>query len=293
MRILSIDIGGTTVQMGIFTRNGDISDYKKIPAKSYYGGPDMIMRIIESIKLCYNNFDAIGISTAGQVNHKEGSIMYANENIPKYTGIPLRDIFESTFSVPVKVENDVNAAAIGEHYYGAAIRHNSFLCLTYGTGIGGALFLNGKIYKGRDGFAGEFGHMRLYPNGELCNCGGKGCYEQYASTNALVNEAQKISRKYLNGEMIFKHIEEDQQLFKVFQTWVNHISLGLVNLIHIFNPPLIVLGGGVMEQKYIVKMVKEQTGKLIMDSFSNLEIVGASLGNQAGLLGAGSLHLDP
>lgn len=292
VRILAIDIGGTAIKMGICDQDGIIEQFHEFGSKSDEGGPYIVRKIQQEIHSRHTDFQAIGISTAGQVDSETGAIIYANENIPNYTGTNLKEILEAEFQVPVKVENDVNAAAIGEKHFGSAQQCNDFICLTYGTGIGGAVIINSKIYKGHSGIAGEFGHIILHPHGRQCNCGKKGCYEQYASTTAIVREAQKITSKYNSGKKIFQYVNTDPALQQVLQEWIQNVSLGLVSFIHIFNPPLIVLGGGIMEQESLVKMIEKEVKKQVMDSFSHVKIVGASLGNQAGILGAASLHLS-
>ncbi|MFC0300484.1 ROK family protein [Virgibacillus soli] len=291
MRILGVDIGGTMMKFGITDEQGIIEQYREYPTESKKGGPYIVQKVINLISN-FTDFDAIGISTAGQVNQKDGSILYANENIPHYTGMKLKAILEEHFQVPVKVENDVNAAALGENYFGKGSKYDDFLFLTYGTGIGGAIVMASKIYHGQAGIAGEFGHMITHPNGILCNCGNKGCYEAYASTTALMKKAQNVDAKYIDGKIIFEaYRHSDEKIGSIIDDWVEEIALGLVSLIHIFNPPAVIIGGGIMEQAILIEKISTRVKYLIMDSFRHVEIQKATLGNKAGLLGAASLHL--
>lgn len=290
--ILCADLGGTRIKAGLVDETGVIREFKEIPTEAALGGPHVMGNLIKLLGT-YTDFDAIGISTAGQVDSEKMEIIYANENIPQYTGTRVGQMLMEAFGVPVKMENDVNAAALGEAYFGAGAGTEDFLMLTYGTGVGGALVFNRSIYKGDQGIAGEFGHMVTHPDGNLCNCGNQGCYEVYASTTALVKRAMAEDSTLIDGKEIFKAIgdgrEEVRQLLK---DWAKEVSFGLVNLIHIFNPSLILLGGGLLEQPLAFQYIEEETRKRIMDSFQRVRLLRASLGNQAGLLGAASLHFS-
>ncbi len=157
------------------------------------GGRYVMERAVEILRQ-YDDFEAIGISTAGQVNSADGYIRYANENIPGYTGMKVREIMEREFHVPVAVENDVNAAAIGEGQFGAGRDFQDFLCITYGTGVGGAIVMNKGIYTGSACSAGEFGGIMIHPEDSVYGEPFCGCYEKYASTTALVRRAMAYNR---------------------------------------------------------------------------------------------------
>lgn len=286
MRIAALDIGGTSIKSGIWT-GGPAEDVREQDTNAKRGGAYVVERAKEILH-SYGSFDAIGVSTAGQVNSEEGFIRYANENIPGYTGMRIRDILEQEFSVPVAVENDVNAAAIGEGMFGAGMGHDDFLCITYGTGVGGAVVIGKEIYRGCSFSAGEFGGILIHPEDRVEGEPFSGCYEKYASTTALVARARKLDESLVNGRKIFERIGEPQVL-AVVDGWTDEIVHGLVSLIHIFNPSCVVLGGGVMAQPYILEQVRAKTEKRIMSSFRQVDINQAVLGNQAGLLGAASL----
>ena len=228
MNVLAIDIGGTSVKLCMADEQGTVTRFKEIESGASKGGPYLVDNLIEVISKNYSGFEAIGISTAGQVNSEEGSIIHANENFPNYTGMNVRKIFEEKFDVPVKIENDVNSAALGEKRFGAGQKYNDFLCLTYGTGIGGAIVINSEVYKGANGSAAEFGHIVAHPGGKPCNCGCVGCYEMYGSTTALVRNALEVDAQYVNGRKIFEGLEKgDDKLEQVLQDWVLEVTLWL------------------------------------------------------------------
>ena len=290
MNILGVDIGGTAIKIGLSDDHGNLASFREYSYNSKLGGKHLVEKLIQFIAE-NPGFDRIGISTAGQVNVEDGSILYANDNIPHYTGTKLKEILEREFEVPVLVENDANAAAIGEGHFGGGKPYDDFLCLTYGTGIGGAIVLNSQIYRGYNGIAAEFGHMITHPLGNPCNCGQSGCYETYASTTALVRKAAEIDKELTSGKAIFQAIDQgDTRLESLLDDWVTEVSLGLTSLIHIFNPPAIIIGGGIMEQEKLVDMVDKKVKELIMESYSDVQILRAVLGNKAGVLGAASLH---
>lgn len=286
MRIFAADIGGTKIKYCISDELGNFETFQEMDSESENGGQAILEKLGNMVSM-YSDIDAICISTAGQVDSEAGYIIYANDNIPNYTGTRIKDIFEERFQVPVTVENDVNAATLGESYFGSGTNYSNFIFLTFGTGIGGGIFYDSKLNRGFNGIAGEFGHMITHPDGILCNCGNAGCYECYASTTALIKEAGKIDPECSNGRILFEKIHNnDQRLVEVFDRWIKEVALGIANLIHIFNPEAVIIGGGIMEQDLAVKKVSNKVHELIIESFSSVRIVKSSLGNKAGLYGA-------
>lgn len=291
MKILVFDIGGTAIKHAVCT-DGILSSISETPTNAVLGG-NHILHTVSSLIEKQSGYDAIGISTAGQVNPVEGSIIYANSNIPSYTGKQIRRELEGMFHVPVSVENDVNCAALGEAVYGAGKPYDSFLCLTYGTGVGGAIVENKRIYHGSGYSAAEFGAIVTHgsiniAHGDASNGSGDvfaGCYERYASASALVANAQKLDSSLTNGRLIFDHLHRSE-VKEVVDLWIDEIVLGLSSLIHIFNPSCIVMGGGIMAQPYIIEEVNRKIPGKIMPSFAHVKLIPAALKNSAGLLGA-------
>lgn len=287
MKILVFDIGGTSIKYGVCVDNV-LQDVKETPTNAKLGGRHIVDTLIFLIKE-QSGYDAIGISTAGQVNSKEGYIIYANQNIPNYTGTKIKEELESLFHVPVTVENDVNAAAMGEAIYGAGKDYHQFLMLTYGTGVGGATVTDKQVYYGSSYSASEFGAIITHSDVRLS---GKdyfdGCYEKYASTTGLVKMAVEYNPKLSSGRKIFENLG-DPKVMDILDKWVDEIMLGLATLTHIYNPPCIILGGGIMVQPLIMEKIAAKKDLFIMPSFAHVNIIPAALGNSAGLLGANYL----
>lgn len=284
MRTAVLDIGGTFIKSGIYGPAG-LQQIQETPTPAREGGA-ALMECAKQILRGYTGYDAIGVSTAGQVDVVSGSIRYANENIPGYTGTKVREILEDAFSVPVVVDNDVNMAAIGEAYLGAGKDQRDFLCLTYGTGIGGAIVQDRQIFRGSSFSAAEFGSIVTHGKDQE-NQGGfpAGIYEKYASTTALVRMASARDTSCTDGRAIFERLGEPE-IREIVDEWIGEILLGLSSLIHIFNPSYMVLGGGVMNQPYILEEIRRRIASYIMPSFAHVQLERARLGNQAGMLGA-------
>lgn len=291
MATMVLDIGGTAIKSGLFD-GGTLSDIRETPTEAGMGGGHVVQRakdIIDSYRQrC--SFDRIGISTAGQVDPVRGQIIYANENIPGYTGTKLKEIMEQQFHVPACVENDVNAAAIGESVFGAGKGYKEFVCLTYGTGVGGAIFTNGKLYTGSSFSAGEFGAIVTHPEARFAGQNiFSGCYEEYASTTALVKNAKRFDSSLSNGRKIFERFDEPD-VKALVDRWILEIVYGLTTIIHILNPECAILGGGIMEQPYVLEQLREKLYPNLISSFRQVKIEKAALGNRAGMLGAAVLH---
>lgn len=290
MQILAIDIGGTAVKYGIVNADFSIAKSFEIPTEAHLGGPNLMRKILSIVREFADTVDCVGISTAGQVNSELGKIIFASENIPNYTGIEIKKTIQEQFRLPVQVENDVNSAATAEAQFGAGRGYKDFLCLTYGTGVGGALWINDKIYTGDYFSAGEFGHIVTHTGGKQCTCGNNGCYEMYASTRALVNAVKEETGKALTGREIFapEHFS-NVTVRAVIDNWIDEIIGGLSTLIFIFNPPCIILGGGIMNEDYIISEIDRRIHDRAIHSFQSVKIKKAELKNQAGMLGAAYL----
>ncbi len=289
MKILAFDIGGTNIKYALVSGKFKLSDKHEIPTEAELGGQHIINKI-KSIISEYKDIDRIAISTAGQVDSENGIVVYSTDNIPYYTGMMVKRIIENEFSIPTYVENDVNAAAMGEAVFGAAKNDSDFLSLTFGTGVGGAIYINNNLYKGSVSSAGEFGHMITHAGGKQCTCGGEGCYECYASTKALIDSVKRSTGLEMNGREIFAENNFNKpEIRSEIDKWIDEIIAGLINIIYIFNPPKIVLGGGIMNESYIIDLIDRKIYNKLMDNYKNVNIVQSKLGNDAGMLGVAYL----
>jgi len=287
-KIVTLDIGGTNIKVGIF-KDEVLVQEAEIPTLAKQGAKTVIDRCITFIKQ-YMPCDGIGISTCGQVNNNDGSIHYANENLPGYTGMQVKKIFENEFHVKVTVENDVYAAARGENQYGAGKGYKDFICLTYGTGIGGGVYLSGQPYYGVGKSAGVMlGGMILQSS--KVKQPWDSSYESLASTTALIQNAQKFNPCITNGRSLFCHLD-DPTIKAVLDAWIEQIAIGLCSLAHVYNVPLFILGGGILEQEYVFNNIKRVFQKYIIPGFDGVQIHQAKLGNRAGIYGALALNLE-
>jgi predicted NBD/HSP70 family sugar kinase len=289
MKIAGLDIGGTEVKYCVYDTSMpfSIDIVKRAPTQADKGGMFVVDNAINLLSDA-GSFERIGLCSAGQVNPKSGEIIYACDNIPNYTGVRLGKIFSERYNVPVVVENDVNSAILAEALFGSELQGGFVVGLTYGTGIGGAIIQNGRLYYGSSYSAGEFGHTVTHAGGLDCTCGGKGCYEMYASTGALCRMAEIRFNKSLSGRDILAR-RDIPEYAALIEEWIEEVVYGLFSIVHIFNPSDLILGGGIMEDSFILSSVSARLLDSIMPSYRNMSIWGARLGNAAGLRGA--LHL--
>ena len=284
MRIGALDFGGTAIKYGVWEA-GQLTGLSERPSPTTCS-KDVVEALTDIIG-SLGKLDAVGISTRGQVD-EHGAILYDNGPVEDYTGTPLKALLEERFGIPVWVENDVNAAAWGEARLGAGKGTGDFLCITYGTGIGGALVLNGQLYRGANWSAGEFGAMQLFSQKPAWEGFGGAYYENYASATALVSAAKSVDPAIADGKVLCARMK-DVPIAPLVDHWVEHVSLGLSTLIHIFNPGLIVLGGGILQNEELFRRIDACTRTQLMPGFEVVQLKQAQLGNRAGMIGAALL----
>ena len=298
--ILSIDIGGTAVKMGLVDRSGAI--HARHEASVCYDGyqTPILTTVIREAKafLAQENakIEGIGVSATGQVDDQIGAVIGTNGKIPHYEGSQIKKEMEAEFGVPVYALNDANAAALGECFIGRGKDIANVLMITLGTGVGGGIVLGGRVFGGTRGIAGELGHFTLYQDGIPCPCGKRGCYESYAATTALVRRAKEASGEdEMNGRIIFSRAKDgDKTMLSVLSAWIDDIAAGISGLVHIFNPQIVLIGGGVSAQEdLLIKPLRERVLAQVMPRFAeNLQLEAATLGNDAGMIGAAKFYMD-
>lgn len=295
MKVVGIDIGGTAVKYALLSEEGTLLSTGEFPTCAEKGVENLFNNICKVIDK-YNCSDLLGIAVSGtgQIDGSIGKVIGGNPIIPGWIGTNLVELLETKYGVRAVLENDVNCAALGEKWLGAGKDEENFVCLTIGTGIGGGIILNNDIFRGDTCVAGEFGHIQIVKNGVQCMCGKKGCFERYASATALVKMVKDATGKELNGKEIFE-LEKagDTKIKEIVDTWIDYFTDGLSTIIYIFNPSLVVIGGGVTKQgDYLLDRInKSLDGKLGENYKKNLKIRFAQLGNNAGMLGAEYLLL--
>ena len=309
---LGIDIGGTAVKFGLVNGEGVmVSEVSEYSVKFDNYETPIIETVVKSAKefMSKNNknfFDinGIGVSATGGINSKLGIVEGSAGHIKNWEGTNIKKRLEAEFGMNTVVLNDANAAALGEMWKGAAKGRENVVVMTIGTGVGGGIIVDSKILLGSKGFAGEIGHIPVNVDGEECSCGNTGCIEHYGSTSALVRNIKNavisgeiigINEDEIDGRLIFKQVSAGNKVvIKYVDEWINYISAALVGLVHIFNPEMVILGGGVSKQKeFFVDKVRDKVFHSVMDNFAqSLSIEAAELGNNAGIIGAVKFVID-
>ena len=298
--ILSIDIGGTAVKMGLVDHAGAIhARHEASVCFDHYQTPILTTVIREAQAFLAREsaqIEGIGVSATGQVDDRAGAGIGTNGKIPHYEGAQIKRDLEAAFGVPVFALNDANAAALGECFAGRAKGVQNVLMVTLGTGVGGGIVLGGKIFGGTRGIAGELGHFTLYQDGPRCPCGKRGCFESYAATTALVRRAKEATGEAdMNGRIVFSRAADgDQAMLAVLSAWIDDIAAGISGLVHIFNPQMVLIGGGVSAQEaLLIAPLRERVLRSVMPRFAEcLQLEAATLGNDAGMIGAARFYLD-
>ena len=297
MMLLCIDIGGTAVKLALVDGDGGIHARHEAPVG--HGRPLMDSVLDEAASFLRRQdagISGVAVSATGQIDDRTGTVIGTNGKIPHYEGVCIKALCEERFQAPAEVLNDANAAVLGEYFRGGAQGVANVVMITLGTGVGGGIIQDGRLLRGARGIAGELGHFTLYQSGEPCPCGKRGCYESYASTTALVQAAVRATGdEALDGRAIFQRAASgDALLLSVIDRWLDDIAAGLTGIIHIFNPEMVLIGGGVSAQEeLLMRPLRQRVLRGVMPRFAEgLRVERATLGNDAGLIGAAKFFLE-
>jgi len=282
--IVCIDIGGTEIKYGLMNEEEALCGVDKIPSEAYLGGTGLKMKVSQILEGFLDEYEVLGvaISTAGMVDPDQGTIIYSGPQIPEYIGVDWNHYINEKYALPSTVENDVNCAGLAEAVSGAAAKCSSVVCLTVGTGIGGAFILNRKVYHGFSGSAMEIGY--LHQN--------HGSFQENASTTTLVDRfstRKGISREETDGKKIFDLAKEgDLDAVEEIDLLIEHLSTGIADLCYTLNPEMVVLGGGIMEQTDYLepRILRKLREKLLGQIYQNTRFAFALHKNYAGMIGA-------
>ncbi len=307
---IGVDVGGTKVLGGVVDENGIVLAHARRDTPRQ-GGSALTQAIADVALELMRDFEvsSVGISAAGFVS-SDRKTMLATPNIAGWNGVNLDKELGALIGLPLVIENDANAAAWGEARFGAGVNEHHLMMLTIGTGIGGGVVVNGQLYRGAFGIAAEFGHMRVVPDGHLCGCGARGCFEQYASGNALLRHAREaisaspeVARNLLAlgdgtvAGLTGKHITDaarqgDAVALAAFNTTAQWLGAGIASLSVVLDPACVVIGGGVIDAGEILLAPTRAALERNMPfagKHPSPRIIAAELGNEAGLVGAADL----
>ncbi len=310
-KAIGVDLGGTYIKAGIWHRNGNLAARDQVPTLAEKGEKRIVLKQIE--KIIDNLLDAagghvegIGIGTPGLVDDR--GVVCSAPNLPQWENLPLQSILNERYGLPVKVENDANATAWGEFLYGAGRDSNTMICITLGTGLGGGVVKDGKLLRGSRYSAFELGHITIDYKGPRCKCGNHGCIERFVGRDWIVARAlkaieggEKTIIKDLadnkNGEITPETISEaymhgDRLAETIWTETGAYLGTFFAGMVNIFNPDLIVIGGGVSQAGEILfssvkKTIKERAIKRLFDELK--DVVPAKLGLDAGIISSAAL----
>jgi len=300
---LGIDLGGTEVKIAVVNSRGKIVDEASISQTNGYSPETLVRRIIEKAR-ALRGFESVcgtGVGVAGDIDQKKGVVRFS-PNLNKWKNIKLRNLLRPYLKGPIVIDNDANAAALGAYFLDAKTKAKNIVCVTLGTGVGGGIILDGRIYRGATGTAGEIGHIHYDADGPKCNCGSRGCIEAYAGAPRIVEAGKKIKsailRKMLAGNMGNlnpKILQEaasrgDPAARKLWKETGAKLGVIFADLVNLLNPEMIIISGGISRaNKLLTGPIKStvlrrafktpaRACKIVVSKFTNkLGVVGAAL----------------
>ena len=310
---LGIDLGGTNIVAGVVDDNYNIIATGKVktnlPRTAEEIIDDMVKAAniaIESAGLKLDDIESMGVGSPGAIDPVNGVVCYAN-NLG-FNNVPMSQMLKGRMGVDFYIENDANAAAFGEYIAGAGRGTNNFIAITLGTGVGGGVIIDGKIYSGSNYAGAELGHTVIEMTGEMCSCGRQGCWEAYASATALIRQTKQAMIKYpksvmwelcggdinkVDGRTAFDAMRKGDTAGKmVVDKYVEYIAVGVSNNINIFQPDVLCIGGGISKEgDNLIRPIKAflEGENYARNIEKNTELKVAELGNDAGIIGAAYL----
>jgi glucokinase len=306
--LIGVDLGGTNLRTALLGRDGVILEKYKEASRASEGHEKVLLRLIENIKRQRDigmrqghEVAAVGVGAPGVININQG-VVVKSPNFPDWNNLPLKAELEKALHLPVFIENDANAAALGEQWLGAGKDIGSMILLTLGTGVGGGIVLDGRIWHGADGMAGEIGHMTIFPEGRQCGCGNTGCLEMYASARGVLmnyRDALALRKESIPADITSQQVYEaaregDEAAIHAMQATGRYLGIGIANLINIFNPEMVVIGGGVKDAWDL--FFNDTHTEVLKRAFAvpghRARIVPSQLGDDAGMVGAAAVALQ-
>lgn len=288
MKLFSVlDIGGTFVKAAVMNENGDILSEERIPTPEQGDGEifQLIRDIVNKNMSEYESICGLALSVPAAVNVDNGLVSYAG-SVTDLIGIRIKEEL-SDLGIPIELENDANCAALAEKWKGNAVDCDSFLCVTVGTGIGGAIFINDGIFHGQDGMGGEFGLMVLSHKENIEELFDKWTFSKLSSTWNLIHHLNLYFNMERTGEEWFKLYDNgDTEVAKIVEQFFYRLSLGVINLMHIFAPEKILIGGGISERSDLIEFIRKQVEQVPTPIAKQIKIEECRQKNQAGLTGA-------
>ncbi len=299
---LGVDVGGTNIKTVLVNSRGDVLATLKRPTLARMGKEALIERLVLTLRDTVEEYGAamrdiagVGIGFAGPLDARTG-IVFNPPNLPGWLNVPLRDILRQRLKMPVALDNDANLVAMGEYWKGAGMGAKSLVCLTLGTGVGGGIILDGRIWHGSSGTAGEIGHMTVVRNGRRCACGNRGCLEVYASSKGLVFRMREL----LKGKKVGRYekvtpenierwaLSGDRQAKRAIRDTGIILGVAIAGIANILNPDVVVVGGGISKIGDLLfdPIRKEVEKRAFPQAVEGLKIVKAELEDIAGAIGA-------
>jgi glucokinase len=298
---IGVDLGGTNLRTAAIDERGELHGKVAGRTNLQEGRDAVIEDMVEAIRalqeqLGFESLEGVGVAVPGFIDMRRGVIVGSN-NLRQFDGFPVRDEISRRLDKPVILENDANAAALGEKWQGAGREVEDLVLLTLGTGIGGGIVSGGRVLHGALGMAGEFGHMTVYPGGNPCGCGNDGCLEKHASATAVTAMARLLQLgDNLTAEEVFAiaqggAAEEARRARRIFESMGRALGIAIGNLVNIFNAPLYLLSGGPLPawEYFAPAMLREVEKRSFTFRNSSTRIEKAALGGEAGLYGAACL----